>query len=182
MINRINKIINNKFLRFFKFVFFLRYLFSIFFVATVLFLLIPKFFDYKKKEQIIKSYLSQNYGLEIKRLEKISYNPLPVPYLEIDGFSANFFSKNIDLKTQKIFIYPKLLSIYNYDNFLVNKIKLNNSYIDTNLDSLNLLSRKIFSLKKIYFKNLNFNITSSGNNFVNLKKLISRIMVIKKIK
>ena len=92
-------------------------------------------------------------------MEKISYNPLPVPYLEIDGFSANFFSKNIDLKTQKIFIYPKLLSIYNYDNFLVNKIKLNNSYIDTNLDSLNLLSRKIFSLKKkINFKNINFNI------------------------
>ena len=143
MINRINKIINNKFLRFFKFVFFFKI--SIFNLLCRNCLISPnsQIFRLQKKEQIIKSYLSQNYGLEIKRLEKISYNPLPVPYLEIDGFSANFFSKNIDLKTQKIFIYPKLLSIYNYDNFLVNKIKLNNSYIDTNLNSLNLLSKNL---------------------------------------
>ena len=64
MINKVQKIINNKFSRVFKFVFFLRYLIAIFFVAIVLFLFIPQFFDYTKKEEIIKNFLSQNYGLK----------------------------------------------------------------------------------------------------------------------
>ena len=50
MINKYKKLIHNKFSRFFKFFFSIRYLFVIFFVAIVLFLLIPQFFDYKKTE------------------------------------------------------------------------------------------------------------------------------------
>ena len=69
MINKFNKIINNKFSVFFKFVFFLRYLFLIFFVATVLFLSIPGFFDYEKRKPVIKNYLHQNYGLKITHME-----------------------------------------------------------------------------------------------------------------
>ena len=67
MINKIYKIIHNKFSRFFKFIFFLRYLFAIFFVAIVMFVTIPQFFDYKKKELIIFSNLSASYGLDIKK-------------------------------------------------------------------------------------------------------------------
>ena len=80
MINKIFKIINNKFSRLFKFVFFIRYLFLIFFVAIALFLSIPQFFDYKKKIEIIKVNLVENYGLELKKIENISYNSLPVPH------------------------------------------------------------------------------------------------------
>ena len=68
MINKFNKTINNKFSGFFKFVFFLRYPAAILFVASSLFLIIPQFFDYKKKEQIIMDNLLQNYGLEIKKI------------------------------------------------------------------------------------------------------------------
>ena len=74
MINKIQKIINNKFSGFFKFVFFLRYLFLIFFVSILLFLLIPYFFDYKKKYLVIDSYMSNNYGLDIKNIDNIEYN------------------------------------------------------------------------------------------------------------
>ena len=74
MINKIYKTINNKFSRLFKFIFFLRYLFSIFFVALLIILLIPQVFDYKKKEQIIKQYLFNNYGLKIIKMDNIEFN------------------------------------------------------------------------------------------------------------
>ena len=88
MINKIFKIINNKFSRIFKFIFFLRYLFLIFFVATVLFISIPHFFDYKKREKIIINNLSQNYGFKIKALENIKFNSLPTPNFEINDLSG----------------------------------------------------------------------------------------------
>ena len=104
MINKIFKIINNKFSRLFKFVFFIRYLFLIFFVAIALFLSIPQFFDYKKKIEIIKVNLFENYGLELKKIENISYNSLPVPHLEISNSSINFYSDSTNLITNKLII------------------------------------------------------------------------------
>ena len=53
MINKFFKIINNKYSRIIKFVFFLRYLFGVF-LSITLFLIIPKFFDYKKKQTLSK--------------------------------------------------------------------------------------------------------------------------------
>ena len=93
MINKFDKIINNKFSVFFKFVFFLRYLFLIFFVATVLFLSIPGFFDYEKRKPVIKNYLYQNYGLKITNMERIVFKALPVPNLEIRNITSNFYQQ-----------------------------------------------------------------------------------------
>ena len=61
MINKIYKIINNKYSRFLKFFFFLRYVFAIFLISIFLFFLIPKFFDYETKQEIIKEYLVNHY-------------------------------------------------------------------------------------------------------------------------
>ena len=83
MINKISKLINNKSSKYLKFIFFLRYVFLIFFVAIVLFLNIPRFFDYSKKEKIIKNYLSENYGLIIKEMGDIKFYSFPIPYLQI---------------------------------------------------------------------------------------------------
>ena len=116
MINKFNKIINNKFSGFFKFFFFLRYTAAILFVASSLFLIIPQFFDYKKKEQIIMDNLLQNYGLEIKELGNINFNSLPAPNIKIKDLKSNFFLDDIDLKSDEIIIYPKLVSIYNFKN------------------------------------------------------------------
>ena len=46
---------------FFKFIFFSRYLILIFFISSVLILLIPNFFNYEKKDEIIKNYLEEKY-------------------------------------------------------------------------------------------------------------------------
>ena len=172
MINKFDKIINNKFSVFLKFIFFLRYLFLIFFVATVLFLSIPGFFDYEKRKPVIKNYLYQNYGLKITNMERIEFKALPVPNLEIRNITTNFFSDDVAIKSKKLTLYPKLFSIYNYDNFSVRKIKLENNNIDTSLKKIKNLSNTIFNLKKkIFLKNLNIIFKNNEDKIFEIKKI-----------
>ena len=172
MINKFDKIIHNKFSVFFKFVFFIRYLLLIFFVAIVLFLSIPGFFDYEKREPVIKNYLYQNYGLKIKDMESVEYKALPIPSLQIKNLDTNFFSDNILIKSNQLTLYLKLFSIYNYDNFSVKRIKLENNYIDTNLENIKYLSSSILNLKKkVFFKNLNIIFRNEENKIFEMKKI-----------
>ncbi len=172
MINRIYKIINSKFSRFFKFVFFLRYLFLIFFVSLVLFLVIPYFFDYKKKEEIIKLYLTKNYSLEIQKLDHIKYQFFPVPQLILDNISGNFYSKEKNLKTEKLILYPKLLSLYNYKNFDLNKVKFDNSRLNIESEKIILITKSLINLKKKFnFDNLDLTITDKKNKVISFKKI-----------
>ena len=172
MINKFFKIINNKFSRLFKFIFFIRYLFLIFFVATVLFLSIPQFFDYKKKIDIIKISLLKNYGLNLKKLDNVRFNSLPVPHLEINDLTFDFHSDDENLITKRLIIYPKLLSIYDYENFQIKRIKLENSDLKINYGDIKSYSKKIFNLKKkFYFKDLNFSIIDNDLNIIELNKV-----------
>ena len=111
MINKINKIINNKFDRFIKFFFFLRSLFAIFFVAIVLFLSIPHLFDNLIKERLIMNYLSQNYGLEIIDIKNVKYKSLPTPQLQINNIKAKFHTKyeNFEIKDLTIYLIIQYL-------------------------------------------------------------------------
>ena len=171
MINKFKKIINNKFSRFFKFIFFLRYLLAIFFFSIVLFLFIPQFFDYKKKEKNLVSFLSKYYGLEIQELNNIKFKSLPTPHLEIDNVIIKVKSNNKFLNTKKLIIYPRILSIYNFNNFLARKVKLETSDIQTNLPNLKALIKNIFSLEnKVSFQDLNIEIKEDNKHIMDLKK------------
>ena len=133
---------------------------------------IPQFFDYKKKEKTIRSYLSEIYGIDIKDMDGIEFKSLPSPHLEIDNSTANYFSKDIKLKIKKLVVYPKLLSIYNYDNFQVRKIKLENSSIEIDFKDTHLLLNKILNYKKkLYFKDINLKIKNSNKKIIELKKI-----------
>ena len=172
MIKRIFKIINIKFTKILKFVFFLRYLLLIFFISSAIFLLIPKLFDYNKKEEIIKKYLSTHYGIEIKQLGKISFNLSPTPNLEVKGIKYDFVSNNNLLNTSKLIIYPKLQSIYNYDNFQIKKIELFNTDGKIDTKYINTFFPKIYNIKnKIKFRNLNLKIYEDKNHIIDLKKI-----------
>ena len=172
MINKIFKSINNKFSRFFKFLFFLRYLFLIFFVAISLFFLIPKFFDYEKKEKILKDFLFNQYDLKIENFQSIKFKVFPLPHLEITNLEKNFYLKNINLKTQKLKIFPKLISLYDYENFQSNKLNLENIFAETDKNNVKLMTEKIIKSKnKIYLKNLNLKIKDNGNEILDIKKV-----------
>ncbi len=172
MINKIYKIIHNKFSRFFKFIFFLRYLFAIFFVAIVLFVTIPQFFDYKKKELVIFSNLSASYGLDIEKIQSIKFKSFPIPHLQIDNLTSNYLSGETKLQVDKLLIFPKLISIYNYDKFEVKKIKLSNSFLKTDVKKLSVFIKKIFDFNsKITFEDLNIKIKESDNSILELKNV-----------
>jgi len=104
MINKIYKIIHNNYSRFLKFFFFLRYVFAIFLISIFLFLLIPKFFNYEKKQEIIKEYLVNYYDLELSNYGSIEFNVFPIPNLSI---------KNINLKVKDKPVF------FNTKNFIV---------------------------------------------------------------
>ncbi len=172
MINKIYKTIHNKFSKFFKFIFFIRYLFIIFFVAIALFLSIPIYFDYSKREEIIKFYLQENYNLRIKNIEQIVFKSLPVPHLSIKNSYINFYTEKINFKTQNLIIYPELFSIYNYKNFHVKKIKLQNINTEVDYENFNIIIDKILNSKK--------KINLTGLNII-LKNLNEKIIEIKRI-
>jgi len=172
MINKIYKTIHNKYYRFFKFIFFLRYLISIFFVASALFLFIPQLFDYQKKEKIIKNYLIKNYGIEVTKVKSIKFNSFPIPNLELNNVKANFNSKNNVIETQKMSIYPKLFSIYNFKNFDVKKIRLNDNNITINFEEFKAIFLYLYNQKKkISLNNLNIQIKDQNNKIISLKKI-----------
>ena len=83
MINNFFKTINIKYSRIIKFIFFLRYLFGVFFLSITLFLIIPKFFDYEKKANIIKNHLLDSYNLDVNSYQEINYYFFPKPKIEI---------------------------------------------------------------------------------------------------
>ena len=170
MINKTYKRVHSKYSVLFKFIFFLRYLFGIFFIAAALLLFIPKFLDYKKKEDSIKTYLLENYNLKINDYEKIKFNSLPVPNLEIQNVNINFGT--FILKTKKLNIFPEITSIYNYKNFKVKKIILNNNKISLKINELKILNNYIYKLKnKLTLNNLDLEIYRKDKPLLNLKKI-----------
>ena len=172
MINKINKLIKNKSSKYLKFIFFLRYVFLIFFVAIVLFLNIPRFFDYSKKEKIIKNYLSENYGLLIKEMGDIKFYSFPLPNLQIKNLTTSFGLDEDKIRVQKLQIYPKIFNVYNYENFSVRKIKIEKSDLEIKFQNISLFSDKILNLtKKIYFKNIDIKIKDKNNKVLIIKDL-----------
>ena len=169
MINKFFKIINNKNSSVLKFIFFLRYLLLLFLISSILFLNIPKFFNYNKKEKLISEYLQTNYNFEIKDLDSIKYRSFPAPYLEIQNTNLRFNSIETNLFTKTLKIYLNLRSIYNFDNFKVRKIKLIENKISANVDDLKKITQEILRLKKkVEFNNLNIRINRDNKKLISL--------------
>ena len=172
MINRIYKIINIKFPRLLKFVFFLRYLFLVFLCSLTIFLTIPNFFDFNKREGVIRSYFLQNYKIDVNKIDSIKYNFFPLPHLELRNFNAKLFSKEISLNTEKTLIYPKLKNIYDFKDLEVKKIIFLNNEINVDFKNFNLLKNNIFQIeKKIKFENSNIKIKNKNDTILNFKKI-----------
>ena len=172
MLNKIYKRIHNKYSTLFRFIFFLRYLFGIFFISLVLFLLIPYFFDFKKKDEIIKSSLLKSYGLQLNKYENIKYYSLPSPHLEIKNAYASIEKKQIKISIKSLSIYPKLINIYNYEDFELKKIVLNKNQISLSDTDLKILISYIYHLKnRLNLKNLDLKIKRNSSSLVNLKKI-----------
>ena len=77
----------------------------------------------------------KNYEIELKKIKKIQFKSFPTPHLFLSNLETNFHKESIDLKINNMEIYPKLFSIFNFENFQVRKIKLENN--NANYDYIN---------------------------------------------
>ena len=172
MINKYLKTIHNKYSTFFKFIFFLRYLFAIFFISSTLLLIIPKFFDYDKKAHIFKDYLLKNYDLKINKFSEINFYILPVPKIEIKNVNSKFNQISSNIYSNKITLYPKLLNIYNYQNFEIKKLILSQSDAKLEINNLQFFLKKILRQnKKFNLENFNLVLINENNLLFNIKDL-----------
>ena len=172
MINKFYKTIYNKYSRFFRFIFFLRYLFGLFIVAIILFLIIPSFLNYEKRSEVFKKYLAKNYDFKISKYESIKYQLFPLPNFELTNLTINFDSSPVELNVKKLKIYPKLLSIYNNENFQSNKIVLNKSNVILRTLDLKFIVKEFLSKKnKLYFNDLNIRFYDETSLLVSLENI-----------
>ncbi len=172
MLNKFYKTINNKYSKFFRFIFFLRYLITIFIISTALFVLIPNFFDYEKKANILKKHILENYNFEISSYEKINFKSLPFPRLELENVSIISKSQTIELKVKNLNIYPHILSIYNYDNFKIKKIFIEDNHATVDVKNLKFFFKQLFTQKnKFSFDNLNLKLIDQNKLILNIENI-----------
>ena len=150
MINNFFKTIHNKYSKFFSFIFFLRYLFLIFLIFITLFLNIPKFFDYGTRLEIIQSHIIDTYNFKIDGFEKIKFKALPLPRLELKNATVSLNNTPVKLKVNDLKIFPEFFSIYNYNNFRINKIILKNSDVFWRPRYLIILHKTYLNKKKAF--------------------------------
>lgn len=172
MLNKFFKIINNKYSRFFRFIFFMRYLFVIFFISIALFLIIPNFFNYEKKLELIKNHVFENYKFRITKLEKIKFQTFPIPNLELSNVQINVKNTEINLDAKKLIIFPKLISIYNFENFQTNKLIFKNNSAVLEASNVIFLIKNLLEQKnKLSLNNLGLNITDKNKLILNLEDI-----------
>jgi len=172
MINKIYKRIHKKYSKFFKFFFFLRHVFAIFLIAIFLFLLIPKFFNYEKKQELIKEYLVNYYDLEINDYSSIKFKIFPLPNLFIKNINLKVKGKPIFFNTKNFNIFLNFKSIYNYEDFAARKILLDDSKIILDIDKTNDVLNYFGKLKyKLDVKKLNLNLKKKENSIIEIRKI-----------
>ena len=172
MINKIYKIIHNKYSILFKFLFFLRYLLGIFFISAVLFLCIPYFFNFTEKDKVIKNYLLKEHDLALSNYKDIKYNFFPTPNLEIQNANFKIGESLIKINTTNLNIYCNLLNIYTYENFKANKIIFKKSKVSLSDSDLKFFIDYIFDFKnKFDIQNLDLHINKDNKSLVNLKEI-----------
>lgn len=169
MINKFFRTIHNKYSTLFKFIFFLRYLILIFLASIALFLIIPKFFNYEKKIDIFKNYLSENYNLKIVKYGEINFKIFPKPQIELNKIETEFNQISTNLLINKLVLYPKIFSIYNFENFKTNSVIFSNTKIKLEVLEFNIFIKEILEQKKnISFRGLDLIILNKNNLLVNL--------------
>ncbi len=172
MINKFFKIIHNKYSKLSEFIFFLRYLIAIFFISGALFLAIPNFFNFNKKIEIIKKHLLSNYEFEIDKYDEIQFNILPLPNIELNNVKIYLESNNTELNVKKLRLFPKIISIYNFNNFQLKKIILKDTNTTLKVSSFNSFVKKILKENNSQsYDNLNIQIINENKPVISIENI-----------
>jgi len=172
MFIKIFKNIHSKYSNFFKFFFFLKYLLAIFFISILLFLVIPKFFNYGDKTANLKNYLLENYYIELKANNLIEYKIFPLPHLSIQKTVISFKDRPTFISSDETIIFLSFKSIYNFDNLNIKKIIFNQSEIILQNEKVkDLIYFLKNSKKKVKFKNLDLIFYGKDKKILSLNEI-----------
>ena len=172
MINKFYKTIHNKYSRFLRFIFFLRYVIGLFVISTIIFLLVPNYFNYEKRSKNFKNHLIKNYDIKILTYEKIEFNSFLFPYIEFKNVSIKLNSSPVKLNVKKLKVFPKFLSIYDYQNFQSTKIVLKESNMISETSDFKFLVKNIISQKNnLFIDDLNVKINDTSKSLVSIENV-----------
>lgn len=121
----INKIFNNS-PSIFKFLHFIKYPVFFFIVIFTLILIIPNFFNYEKKTNLLKNHLLKEYNLDVKNFKTISYSFFPKPVIIIKNTESNL-NGNFDINSKVIKLSLNFVSYYNFNKIKIKKIEFDDS-------------------------------------------------------
>ena len=137
-----------------------------------LFLVVPKFFNYEKKINIFKNYILKHYNLKIINHDEINFNIFPKPNLVINNVELELKQISSKIFVDKFIFYPKLLSIYNYENFQIKKLILDKNEINLQTEELSVLISNFLNIKNLFLiKNLDIKLSNKDNLLINLNKI-----------
>tara|TARA_Y100001970_G_scaffold161758_1_gene197782 strand:- start:1598 stop:2926 length:1329 start_codon:yes stop_codon:yes gene_type:complete len=147
-------------------------LFTIFLVSIALFFSIPKFFNFEKKQDIIKEQLDNYYNLELQDFKTIKFNIFPLPNLSINESNFKIKDKSILIKAKDLQIYLNLNNIYKYENFKPKKIVFNKTRTALEISQIKEILKYFNNLnKKINIKSLNLDIKKNDKILLGLKDI-----------
>ncbi len=172
MINKFYKTIHNRYSKYFKFFFFLRYVLVIFLISSSIFLITPKFFNYEKKSNIIKTFIIKHYDLKLENYTAIKFNIFPLPNLSIENAEFKFQNNFTNIKSKEVNLFLHFRNIYNYDQLDIKKIYFikSNIYLETN--NVKDLINFIYNFKqKLKIQDLNIDLIHNDTSLVKIKKI-----------
>jgi len=133
---------------------------------------IPKFFDYETKDKIIIRFLNERYNFKISDIDKVTYNIFPRPHLNLSNSKFIFLEDENENTVENLILILGIKSLLNYDNFSLNKIILDKSFIKIDVDYFKkfLIYFKEFD-RKILFKNSSISFYKKNKNIISFSNL-----------
>ncbi len=142
------------FKKLFKSISFLKYPILIFLISITIYLIVPKYLNYDKKESAIKMAFDEKYGINLKEINSITYNFFPRPRLKLEVPSFSINGNLINGKIKSLYIILNYSELYNIKNLQLNKIILDNSNLNFEINKYKDVFKYLKNYKdKILIKN-----------------------------
>ena len=155
------------------------------FFSIVIFLSIPVLFNYKSIESQIEKKFYSEFNINIKILDEVKYQFIPLPHLLIKKANLNLNSENtnssiIKSENLKLFISPRYL--YSKSNLQFYKLEIQNTNFMFKLDDLKSFRNHLYNKinKKIIIKKSKFFYLDKDNNTILISPINKLFFLINK--
>ncbi len=150
----------------------LKYIIVLLIVITILFFFIPKFFNFQKKENLIRGYLLDKYSFKISNISSIKYRVFPLPNLILKDVNFTIDDSSINSTTKNLEIYLNLKNILSLKDLSPKKVVLTDTKVKVEIENYNILLKYISDLeKKLKIKNVNLSLRKNENLILKLNNI-----------